>query len=91
MQFDFYGGAGVSGYLAFTSSAITTATGGSSSARPLLLVADHSHDALHIVDVVGQTHAGYLAPPRVHRRAPGRGCEWGLTPGGRQRLEEHLE
>jgi hypothetical protein len=63
MQFDFYGGAGVSGYLAFTSSAITTATGGSSSARPLLLVADHSHDALHIVDVVGQTHAGYLAPP----------------------------
>ncbi len=61
LQFKFWDGNGVeSGYLAFTPPT-TAATG--SSARPLLLVTDAGHDAVHLVDVVGQTHAGYLAPP----------------------------
>jgi hypothetical protein len=37
--------------------------GSSSSACPLLLVADFGADAVHLVDVVGRAHAGYLAPP----------------------------
>ena len=62
MQFDFSSGPGYSGYLAFTP--LTTKTRGSSSACPLLLVTDHGHDAVHLVDVVGRTHEGYLAAPR---------------------------
>ncbi len=44
-----------SGYLAFTPYDGAT--------RPLLLVTDAGHGAVHLVDVVGRTHAGYLAPP----------------------------
>jgi hypothetical protein len=58
MQFKFVDQLGVSGYMAFTPP--TTTTG---DARPLLLVTDAGHDAVHLVDVVGQTHAGYLASP----------------------------
>jgi hypothetical protein len=64
MQFKFNDYDGVSGYLTFTPSPPTTTTSGSSSsAHPLLLVTDAGHDAVHVVDVVGRTHAGYLAPP----------------------------
>jgi hypothetical protein len=50
-----------SGYLAFTHP--TTTSGSGSSAHPLLLVTDAGADAVHVVDVVGRTHAGYLASP----------------------------
>jgi hypothetical protein len=67
MQFEFEDDVGFSGYLAFTPTTTTTATttSGSSSrnARPLLLVTDVGHDAVHLVDVVDGSHAGYLAPP----------------------------
>ena len=59
MQFKFADGY-YSGYLAFTT---TTTSGSSSSARPLLLVTDAGHLAVHLVDVVGGTHAGYVAAP----------------------------
>jgi hypothetical protein len=61
-----------SGFLAFTSpptttTTTTTTTSGSSSrsgsAHPLLLVTDAGADAVHLVDVVGRTHAGYVAFP----------------------------
>jgi hypothetical protein len=52
-----------SGLLAFTPLPNITTTSGSSSARPLLLVTDVGHDAVHLVDVVGRGHAGYLASP----------------------------
>jgi hypothetical protein len=58
MQFHFkVPGLSTSGYLAFT----TAASDGSS--HPLLVVADGGNDAVHIVDVVGRTHAGYVAAP----------------------------
>ncbi len=64
MQFKFYDDNGYgSGYLAFTPPPTTTTGSSSSSARPLVLVTDAGHDAVHLVDVVGRTHAGYLAPP----------------------------
>jgi hypothetical protein len=50
-----------SGYLAFIPP--TTSGSSSSSARPLLVVTDGGHDAVHLVDVVGRSHAGYLAHP----------------------------
>jgi hypothetical protein len=65
MQFKLYYGSGYSGYLAFIPPPTTT-SGSSSSARPLLLVTDAGHDAVHLVDVdhvVGRAHAGYLAAP----------------------------
>jgi hypothetical protein len=55
MQFKFSGGGG--GRLAFTS----PSSHGMS--HPLLLVTDGGADAVHLVDVVGRTHAGYLASP----------------------------
>jgi hypothetical protein len=62
MQFMFSDG---EGFLAFTppvsTSTITTTT--ASLARPLLLVTDAGYDAVHLVDVVDRTHAGYLASP----------------------------
>ncbi len=58
MQFKF--NAMDTGYLAFTPPATTTCD---SRARPLLLVTDAGHDAVHLVDVVGRAHAGYVAPP----------------------------
>jgi hypothetical protein len=63
MQFKFEDRPGYSGYLAFTPPATTTSGSSSSSARPLLLVTDAGHDAVHVVDVVGGSHAGYLASP----------------------------
>jgi hypothetical protein len=63
MQFKFYDGNGLSGYLAFTPPTTNTTGSSSSSARPLLLVTDAGHDAVHLVDVVGGSHAGYLASP----------------------------
>jgi hypothetical protein len=69
MQFKFYDGDGWhSGYLAFTPPTTTATTtsgssGSSSSARPLLLVTDVGHDAVHLVDVVGRSHTGYVASP----------------------------
>ncbi len=62
MQFKFFDGQGYSGYLAFTPST-TASCGVSSNARPLLLVTDAGANAVHVVDVVGRSHAGYLAPP----------------------------
>jgi hypothetical protein len=59
MQFQFTKDVYSSGYLAFTASDNSP----SGSARPMLLVTDAGQDAVHVVDVVGQTHAGYLAPP----------------------------
>jgi hypothetical protein len=60
MQFKFWDGRGGSGYLAFTHPVSTTTT---SHPRPLLLVTDAGQDAVHLVDVVGRSHAGYLASP----------------------------
>jgi hypothetical protein len=62
MQFEFEDDAGCSGYLAFTPPGATT-SGSRSSACPVLLVTDAGHDAVHVVDVVGGTHVGYLASP----------------------------
>ena len=44
-----------SGYLAFTPYDGAT--------RPLLLVTDAGHGAVHLVDVVGKAHMGYVAAP----------------------------
>jgi DNA-binding beta-propeller fold protein YncE len=55
MQFMFWDRYNHSGYLAFT----PTTT---NSTRPLLLVTDAGHDAVHVIDVVGRTHEGYMAP-----------------------------
>ena len=64
MQFMFFSNGWGSGYLAFTPAAsTTTASCRTSDGRPLLLVADAGHDAVHLVDVVARRHAGYLAPP----------------------------
>ncbi len=60
MQFKFWDGKGGSGYLGFTHPSTTSDSGG---ARPLLLVTDAGHDAVHLVDVVDRSHAGYLASP----------------------------
>jgi hypothetical protein len=64
LQFEFSQGGG---YLAFISPTTTTTSGISSSSSahpgPLLLVTDAGLDAVHLVDVVGRTHAGYLASP----------------------------
>ena len=56
MQFKF-SGVGGGGWLAFTS----PSSHGTS--HPLLLVTDAGADAVHLVDVVGRTHAGYVASP----------------------------
>jgi hypothetical protein len=61
LQFKFWDGSDSSGYLAFTPPATTTPT--ASLDRPLLLVTDAGQDAVHLVDVVARTHAGYLAAP----------------------------
>ena len=52
MQFKF-SHSWASGYLAFTPA----------NSRPLLLVTDACQGAVHIVDVVSQTHVGYVASP----------------------------
>ena len=53
MQFKFLDGNGFSGWMAFTGPATSR----------LLLVADHGHDAVHVIDVAGRVHAGYVAAP----------------------------
>jgi hypothetical protein len=53
MRFMFVDGNGRSGWMAFT---------GPTTSR-LLLVTDAGHDAVHIIDVVGQVHEGYVAAP----------------------------
>ncbi len=59
MQFQFTDDFGrPSGCLAFTPPTTTTGCG---STRPLLLVTDAGHDAVHLVDVGGRTHVGYVA------------------------------
>jgi hypothetical protein len=58
MQFKF----GVlSGMLAFLPPAAPVRVGAST--PPLLLVADQDNDAVHLVDVVGRAHVGYVAAP----------------------------
>jgi hypothetical protein len=52
MQFEFHDGS-LSGCLAFT---------GPPTSR-LLLVTDAGHDAVHVIDVAGRAHVGYVAAP----------------------------
>jgi hypothetical protein len=52
MQFKFYDGFS-SGWMAFT---------GPTTSR-LLLLTDAGHDAVHVIDVAGQVHVGYVAAP----------------------------
>ncbi len=52
MRFKFWDG-GFSGWMAFT---------GPATAR-LLLVTNAGHDAVHVIDVVGRVHVGYVAAP----------------------------
>ena len=60
MQFDFRSGYGYSGHLAFL---LPPPTATAPAPTSLLLVSDHGHDAVHIVDVLHRTHNGYLAVP----------------------------
>jgi hypothetical protein len=53
MQFFFWSGDGVSGWMAFTGPATSR----------LLLLTDAGHDAVHVIDVAGRVHAGYVAAP----------------------------
>ncbi len=54
MQFKFAVGGGRLAFLPATTASLS---------RPLLLATDAGVDAVHLVDVVGRSHAGYLAPP----------------------------
>jgi hypothetical protein len=83
MQFKFAVGGGRLAFLPATSSGIS----------PLLLVTDAGADAVHLQVAAecgrgGSEPRGVRRASRVHCRAPGRGGEWGLAPGGRQRVEE---
>ena len=60
MQFDFRSGYGYSGHLAFL---LPPPTATCVAPIPLLLVPDHGHSTVHIVDVLHRTHNGYLAAP----------------------------
>jgi hypothetical protein len=53
MQFQFEDGGYMSGWMAFTGPATSR----------LLLVTDAGHDAVHVIDVVGRAHVGYVAAP----------------------------
>jgi hypothetical protein len=53
MQFKFHDGNSASGWMAFTGP--TTSC--------LLLLTDAGHDAVHVIDVAGRVHAGYVAAP----------------------------
>jgi hypothetical protein len=54
MQFEFNDGSyRYSGWMAFTGPPTS----------PLLLVTDVGHDAVHVIDVVGRVHVGYVAAP----------------------------
>ncbi len=52
MQFKFFDGS-YSGWMAFTGPATSR----------LLVVADAGHDAVHVIDVAGRVHVGYVAAP----------------------------
>ena len=54
-KFDFDANLSVSGWMAFTGPATS----------PLLLVTDAGHDAVHVIDVVGRVHVGYVAAPGI--------------------------
>jgi hypothetical protein len=56
LHFTFVVASAASGNLAFTPATSTA---------PLLLVTDAGHAAVHLVDVVRRTHAGYLAAPET--------------------------
>jgi hypothetical protein len=63
MQFNF-NHVNYSGCLALTPPVHPSDSGMSGGgAHPLLLVTDHGHDAVHLVDVEARAHAGYLAAP----------------------------
>ncbi len=53
MQFKFYDGNGPSGWMAFTGPATSR----------LLLLTDTGHDVVHVIDVAGRVHVGYVAAP----------------------------
>jgi hypothetical protein len=53
MHFEFDANFSVSGWMAFTGPATSR----------LLLVTDAGHDAVHVIDVAGRVHAGYVAAP----------------------------
>jgi hypothetical protein len=53
MQFKFLDGNGYSGWMAFTGLATSR----------LLLLTDAGHDAVHVIDVAGRVHTGYVAAP----------------------------
>ncbi len=53
MQFKFWDGNGPSGWMAFS---------GPTTSRPLL-VTDAGHNAVHVIDVAGRVHVGYVAAP----------------------------
>jgi hypothetical protein len=53
MQFKFNDGSYSSGWIAFTGPATSR----------LLLLTDAGHDAVHVIDVAGRVHAGYMAAP----------------------------
>jgi DNA-binding beta-propeller fold protein YncE len=53
MQFKFIDGNYHSGWMAFTGPATSR----------LLLLTDTGHDAVHVIDVAGRVHAGYVAAP----------------------------
>jgi hypothetical protein len=53
MQFEFEDEDGYSGWMAFTGPATSR----------LLLVTDVGHDAVHVIDVAGRVHVGYVAAP----------------------------
>ena len=60
MQFKFFSHGDMSGYLAF----IPSAPGAAFRHFPhLLLVTDHGHDAVHMIDVMSRAHVGFLATP----------------------------
>jgi hypothetical protein len=53
MRFKFIDDSGSSGWMAFTGPATSR----------LLLLTDAGHDAVHVIDVVGRAHVGYVAEP----------------------------
>jgi hypothetical protein len=53
MQFKLNDGNGYSGWMAFTGPATSR----------LLLLTDAGHDAVHVIDVAGRVHVGYVAAP----------------------------
>jgi hypothetical protein len=61
MQFKFLGDGNYSGWMAFTGPATSR----------LLLLTDAGHDAVHVIDVAGRVHVGYVAAPGTIARPRG--------------------